>query len=98
MPLTFVRELNANQSRRLFRFEASTGEEALVCGVSYEALDDEDRASGVQQSERSAQFERHKRRVMEAASRLFYAGQVDYSTDPVVVVKSADLRAVPRGL
>jgi hypothetical protein len=98
MPLTFVDVLSANSERRVVRFMASTGEEQVVCAVSFEALDDEDRASGVKQAERTEQFARHRRRVMEAASRLFFAGKVDFSTDPVVLVDRAALQAVPRNL
>jgi hypothetical protein len=97
MPLTYVRELNANFDRQLFRFMASTGEEEVVCAVTYTALDDEDRATGTTPVQRPQQFLRHKDRIMEAASRRFYAGLVDYSADPVVLVKRDDLAAVPRG-
>jgi Protein of unknown function (DUF1488) len=96
MPLNYVRELNADFGRQLFRFLVSDGEREFVCAVSYTALDDEDRAHGETDRDRSRQFERHQVRIMDAASHKYYGGQRESGADPVVMVMRADLEGMPR--
>lgn len=99
MPLSDVEYVGHDWNRRSVTFTAFTGADTITCAVSYEAMDDEERRPGRSpEPNRQRQFERLKNRIVEAAARKFFGGDVEVGDAPKVLVTSHDLGAVPRGI
>lgn len=98
MPLNQVKVLGDDKNRRGVLFSAFTGIDIIKCIVSYEAMDDEERRPGASPApDRLEQFSRLERRITEAAARKFFSGNTE-NGEIKVVVKTADLGAVPKGI
>lgn len=96
MPLSNIKVIEIDTNRRAVRFSAYNGEGTTNCAVSFEAMDDAERARSVKAEDREAQFARLQGRIVEAAARNYFSGHVEANGE--VLVKTADLTAVPKGL
>lgn len=89
MPLTFQRTRGHNFRTGTYSFDMLDGAAVVQCGVSDTAMDDAERRHDVKAHERDAQFERLKDRILDCASRKYFAGNLEQS-EPRVLVKTAD--------
>lgn len=96
MPLSDVKVIGVDPNRRAVLFSAEHGNGRVNCVVSFEALDDTEGASRVRVEDRAAQFARNQPRVVEAADRNYFGNKSE--PDGTVLVRTADLQAVPRGV
>ncbi|WP_092182170.1 DUF1488 family protein [Bradyrhizobium sp. cf659] len=90
MPLTFQRTRGHNSRTGTYLFDMLDGGSVVQCGVSDAAMDDAERRSDIRAHERDDQFERLRDRVLDCASRKYYADQFEQS-EPRILVKTADL-------
>lgn len=90
MPLVFERTRGHAFRTGTYLFDMRDGNNSVQCGVSDIAMDDAERTSEVKAHERDAQFERLKEKIIDCASRKYFAGQLEES-EPRILVKTADL-------
>jgi hypothetical protein len=90
MPLIFDRTRGHAFRTGTYLFDMLDGMTPVQCGVSDAAMDDAEKATGVQAHQRDEQFERLKARILDCASRKYFAGQFE-AGEPRILVKTADL-------
>jgi hypothetical protein len=90
MPLIFDRTRGHAFRTGTYLFDMRDGSTPVQCGVSDEAMDDAERARDVKPHQRDAQFERLKSRILDCASRKYFAAQFE-AGEPRILVKTADL-------
>jgi hypothetical protein len=90
MPLTFERTRGHVFRTGTYLFDMRDGGQLVQCGVSDAAMDDAERERNVRAHERDAQFDRLKDRIIECASRKYFAGQLEES-EPRVFIRTSDL-------
>ena len=99
MSFEYVRDAGHDFERQLYRFVVTDGRAEHTCGVSFLAMDEQERQRQITPRDRPSQFARQRRRIVEAASRKFHAGRVEHcDTVLTVFVLRADLAAVPQEL
>lgn len=90
MPLDFVRSQGHQFDTQTVRFIMSDGGKEIQCAVSDTAMDDVERKRGIPNNDRDAQFERLKARILESATRKYFAGKFEDS-EPRILVRRTDL-------
>jgi hypothetical protein len=90
MPLSFDRTRGHSFRTGTYLFDMLDGNKPVQCSVSDEAMDDAEHASDTKAHQRNEQFERLKARILDCASRKYFAGQFE-AGEPCILVKTADL-------
>lgn len=94
MPLSDAEVISVDTNRRAVLFTVFNGQDRINCAVSFEAMDDAERARNVAACERRAEFERLRGRIVEAAARKHFPHQPPGE----VLVTGTDLRNQARGV
>ena len=90
MPLIFERTRGHAFRTSMYLFDMKDGDRSVQCGVSDAAMDDAEPGLQVMAHERDAQFERLKDKILDCASRKYFARQFE-DGQPRILIRTADL-------
>jgi hypothetical protein len=89
MPLNSHEYRGHDFDRRVCKFTMKNGQATVPCVISWEAMDDIERAQGVRPHEREAQFSRLRRQIENLASRKFFS-YLDNNRPAEIVLTNKD--------